>query len=355
MSLDDLRARIDEIDREVVRLLNERAQIALSVGGIKRDEGENDIAYVPGREREVLERVVASSDGTLPDESLRAIYREIISASRELQRQHVVAYFGGPGSYTHAAALRHFGQQCDFTGMNDIQAIFSAVDRSAAHFGVVPIENSTDGVITATLDEFMSSQVRIVGETHTEIHHYLLANCRLAEVRTVYSHPQPIAQCVGYLRRTLPDVEVREVASSPLGAKLASEDPSGAAISTKLSAEIFGLSVLDERIEDHTMNRTRFWVLGRSCPKPSGRDKTSLAFSTRHEHGSLFRSLEAFAAHRINLVMIQSRPVKHTPWEYVFYIDFLGHPDEPHVQAALRELERNSVFVRVLGSYPEAV
>jgi len=356
MELDELRRRIDSIDEEIVRLLNERAAVALQVGELKRDEeGRIPLAYAPGREREVLERVTSLGGRVLPDESLRAIYREIISASRELQRQHVVAYFGGPASFTHVAALRHFGRQCDLIAIADVQGIFSAVERGAAHFGVVPIENSTEGIIPATLDQFVTSQVKIVAETYTEVHHNLLARCEFDQINTVYSHPQPIAQCQGWLRRSLPKADVVEVSSSAHGAELAAQDPAGAAIATKLAAEMYGLSILEERIEDYAINRTRFWVLGREGQPRCGQDKTSLVFSTRHEAGSLFRSLEAFAAHRINLTMIQSRPTKHTAWEYVFFIDFSGHPEDPEVQGALRELERNSVFVRILGSYPEAV
>lgn len=356
MGLEDLRQKINELDEQIVRLLNERARISIEVAEEKRKSGdETTVFYRPEREREVLDRVSRANAGVLPTESLRAIYREIISASRELQRQHVVAYFGAPASFTHAAALRHFGRQCEFTAIGDVQGIFSAVERGAAHYGVVPIENSTEGIVPATLDQFINSPVRIVAETYMEVHHNLMATCPLADVRTVYSHPQPLAQCQGWLRRMLPDAKLVEVSSTPIGAQMAREDPTGAAIGTKLAADLFGLSILDERIEDYAINRTRFWILGRETPEPSGRDKTSLLFSTRHESGSLFRSLEAFAAHRINLTLIQSRPTKHTAWEYVFFIDFLGHPNQENVQAAIRELERNSVFVRVLGSYPEAV
>lgn len=356
MNIEEYRAAIDEVDRELVRLLNERARIALAVGELKRaGQGADAIAYAPDRERDVLTKVVAASDGPLPAESLRAIYREIISASRELQRQHVVAYFGGEASFTHAAALRHFGRGCELKALGDIQEIFSAVERSAVHFGIVPIENSTEGVIPATLDQFVNSPLRIVAETYMEIHHNLLARCQLSEVERVYSHPQPLAQCQGWLRRVLPYATLIEESSSAHGARRAAEDPHGAAIATKLAAELYGLSILEERIEDYVINRTRFWVLGKESPGPSGRDKTSLLFSTRHEAGALYKSLRAFSDHNINLTLIQSRPTKHTAWEYVFFIDVQGHPEDEGVQLAIRELERNSVFVRVLGSYPEAV
>jgi chorismate mutase/prephenate dehydratase len=355
LALDELRDRINGLDQEIVRLLDERARVSLQVAEEKRTSGDAAVYYRPEREREVLERVAGLSTGVLPTESLRAIYREIISASRELQRHHVVAYFGAPGSFTHAAALRHFGRQCEFTAIADIHGIFSAVERGASNFGVVPIENSTEGIIPGTLDQFVNSPVKIVAETYMEIHHNIMANCALSEVETVYSHPQPLAQCQAWLRRSLPEARLVEVSSTPHGAQAAKEDPTGAAIATKLAADLFQLTILEERIEDYAINRTRFWVLGRETPEPSGRDKTSLLFSTRHESGSLFRSLEAFAAHRVNLTLIQSRPTKHTAWEYVFFIDFHGHPDQENVQEAMRELERNSVFVRVLGTYPEAV
>ncbi len=356
MSLDDLRARINNLDADIVRLLNERARIALEVREQKRDsEGNLGATYVPGREREVLERVMAASGGDMPNESLVAIYREIISATRELQRQHVVAFFGAEASFTHAAALLHFGQQCEFTPYADIQEIFSAVERSAAHYGVVPIENSTEGVIPATLDQFVNSPIRIVAETYMEIHHCLLARCALEEIERVYSHPQPIAQSQGWLRRHLPKAEIVEVTSSAHGARKAAEDPHSAAVATKLAADLYDLTILEERIEDYTINRTRFWVLGKECPVATERSKTSLLFSARHEAGSLYRALRAFSDHEISLTMIQSRPTKHTAWEYVFFIDFLGHPEQPGVRHALRELEANSIFLRVLGSYPESL
>lgn len=356
MRIEDLRIRIDEIDTDLVRLLNERARIALEVREAKRTSGGDvGTTYVPGRERTVMEHVLGASTGDMPPDSLRAIYREIISATRELQRQHSVAYFGGPASFTHAAALLHFGQQCDFVPIADIHGIFSAVETKAAHYGVVPIENSTEGVIPATLDQFVNSPVRIVAETYMEVHHCLLARCPLEQVERVYSHPQPIAQCEGWLRRMLPRAKIVEVSSTPQGARQAVDDPTGAAIATKLAADIYDLQILEERIEDYAINRTRFWVIGREVLPPSGRDKTSLLFSTRHEAGSLYRALKAFADHGISLTMIQSRPAKHTAWEYVFFLDLAGHPDDEFVRRAMRELESASVFLRVLGSYPEAV
>ncbi len=356
MGIENLRGRIDQLDEEIVRLLNERARIAIDVREAKRTSaGEVGTTYVPSRERSVLEHVVGSSSGDMPADSLRAIYREIISATRELQRQHTVAYFGGPASFTHAAALLHFGQQCEFVPIGDIHGIFSAVETKAAHYGVVPIENSTEGVIPATLDQFVNSPARIVAETYMEIHHCLLARVPIEQVERVYSHPQPIAQCEGWLRRVLPQAKLIEVSSTPQGAREAADDPNGAAIATKLAADIYDLNILEERIEDYAINRTRFWVIGREVLPPSGRDKTSLLFSTRHEAGSLYRALRAFADYGISLTMIQSRPAKHTAWEYVFFIDLAGHPDDEGVRGAMRELESASVFLRVLGSYPEAV
>lgn len=352
MSLEELRSQIDELDQKVVALLNERAELVCHIAEEKALRSIS--AYVPGREREVLDNLIRSNRGPLSDEALKNIYREIISASRSLERQETVAFYGSPASFTHTAAVRNFGSECEYLPFSDIQAIFTAVEKGTATYGVVPIENSTEGVVPATLDAFIGSPLRISAETYMEIHHNLLSPTSLDHVQRVYSNFQCLAQCHSWLRANLPHAELVECSSSSKGAEAAAQDEHSAAIATRLAAELYGLNILAERIEDYAINRTRFWILGNADNSPTGRDKTSILFSTQHKVGALYEALGVLARHRINLTLIQSRPLKHTPWEYVFYADVEGHSADPAVAESIRELEEHAVFVRVLGSYPVA-
>ena len=350
--IERLRKEIDEIDREIVNLLARRAKAAQAIGRIKNDS--NMPIYAPARERAVLDNIVAQNEGPLPASSLKSIFREIISACRALEQRPKIAYFGMPASFTHMAALKTFGSECVFVPHNDIRDIFSAVVKGSANYGVVPIESSTGGIVPETVDQFIDSPLLISGEAYLDVHHYLLSKGTLEEVKRVYSHAQPFAQCEQWLRENLPGAElITEASTSHAAQRAAAEGPGAAAISTELAAELYDLNIIAERIEDRAINRTRFWIIGQCENPPTGRDKTSLLFSTRHEAGALYRALETYARHNINLTMIQSRPSPNRPWEYVFFVDFQGHVSEPHVEQALRELERCSQFVRVLGAYPE--
>lgn len=356
MRIDDHRRRIDALDVEIVRLLNERAECARLIGESKARADR--IAYVPDRERQVLERVSACNTGPLSDTALHFIYREIISACRALERPMTVAYWGPPASNTHVAARQRFGAQAEFLETGSVTEVFNQVQRGKADFGVVPVENSTEGVIAHTLDMFLQCDLQIGSEIYVPIQHNLLSNASsLEKLKRVYTMFQATAQCREWIESQLGHVELVEATTTARGAALAAQDPEAGAIANLAAAEYYGLNVLAEHIEDNPRNRTRFWVIGRIQPPPSGRDKTSILFSVRHEPGALAHALAAFERYKVSLTFIESRPTKQTPWEYVFFVDVQGHTEEGPdnaLQKALAQLKKLCLFVRVLGSYPEA-
>ena len=353
MGLDEWRTRINDIDRELLELLNQRAGLAVEIGHAKREAGAP--VHVPEREQEILEELVRLNAGPLPATAVRAIWSEVLSASRGLQRPFRVAHLGPSATYTHLAATRRFGMSAEYIPARGIPAVFAEVERGRADVGVVPIENSTEGAVNHTLDGLIDSELLISGEIQLEIHHSLLSRARdLGEVKEVLSHPQALAQCREWLDRNLPHAQVVEVVSTSVAAERAVEDPTVAAIASELAGELCRLAVLRERIEDYAHNVTRFLVIGRSPAGPTGRDKTSLLLSIRDEVGALYRILEPFATARCNLTKIESRPTRRRPWEYVFFVDFEGHQADPVVQGVLAALRERCLFVKVLGSYPAA-
>jgi chorismate mutase/prephenate dehydratase len=353
MEIEDIRNEIDRIDKELVDLLNKRAECALEVG--KRKESKASSIFAPEREIQVLAKVLAQNSGPLADKTIAAIYREIISACRALEKPITVAYLGPAGTYTHIASIQRFGDSTTFTPVETIPDVFNEVERKEANYGVVPVENSTEGIVSHTLDMFLLSDLRICAEVFAAISHNLLSSGDdLSQIRRVYSMPQAIAQCRGWLRMHLPGVEVLEVSSTAKAAQLCKGYPSSAAVASSLAAREFGLNIVAEAIEDNPHNRTRFLVIGYSKPNPSGKDKTSIVFSVPHKSGSLYRALSIFDKDGINMTMIESRPTKQMPWEYVFFLDIQGHEKDDVVQQALAELGEQAQFVRVLGSYPEA-
>ena len=353
MTLEELRAAVDELDRKLVDLLSERAERVLAIA---KNKQENDLsAFDPAREQEVFARVRSLNPGPLSDGSLLAIYREIVSACRLLERRLTVAYYGPAGTNTHLAALDRFGSGADLAPVDSIADVFLAVEKKQADLGVVPVENSSAGVVPAALDAFASTRLKICAELYLEAEHFLLSKApSLAEVKRLYSHPQPLAQCRGWLRANLPKVEVVEAASTARAAELAAGEPSSAAIATELAGRLYGLPALAARIQDQADNWTRFFVVGLTESKPTGKDKTSTVFSVKHEAGALFQALEVFHRHEINLTFIQSHPAREAPWEYVFFVDFQGHQAEEKIARALDELRTRTSQLRVLGSYPEA-
>jgi len=356
MPIDDYRRRIDALDREIVRLMNERAACAQRIGEAKlRSER---VVYAPSREREVLDRVDEANAGPLPKAAVHAIYREIISACRALERPLTVAYWGPPASNTHVAARQRFGNGADYLVAGSVSDVFHQVERGNADFGVVPVENSTEGVIAHSLDMFLESELQICAETFVPIHHNVLSRATsLEQVKRVYTMFQATGQCREWIEKNLQHVELVETTTTARGAELASQDPETGAIANMAAAEMYNLNVLAEHIEDNPRNRTRFWVIGGLQPPISGKDKTSILFSVPHQPGALVNALSIFADYQTSLTFIESRPTKQRPWEYVFFVDVLGHvsdgPDTPLAQA-LEKLKEKALFVRVLGSYPEA-
>lgn len=356
MQIDEARSRIDRIDRQIVDLLNERAVCAQAIGRVK--EQTERAAYVPDRERQVLERIAGHSEGPLGKDALQSIYREVISACRALERSLTVAFWGPPASNTHVAARKRFGSSTDFLETGSVAEVFKMVETDRADYGVIPVENSTEGVVAHSLDLLFQSELKICSEIYVPIQHNLLSReTRLDQLKKVYTMFQATGQCREWISKNLGHVQLVETTTTARGAALAAEEPGSGAIANLAAAEFYNLNVLAEHIEDNSRNRTRFWVIGRLQPTPSGRDKTSVLFSVPHEPGALVRALGVFGAHDVSLTFIESRPTKQTPWEYVFFIDVYGHVaegEETSLGQALRDFARHCTFIKVLGSYPEA-
>ena len=353
-SVDGLRKKIDQVDEKIVELLNERASLARKIGQTKSLARQE--VFVPSREQAIFQRISALNRGPLPEQSVHSIYREILSASRSLEAPINVAYFGPEATFTHMAARERFGSSSVFVAMAGIADVFQEVNQGRASYGVVPIENSTEGVVTHTLDMLVEADVKICAEVFLEVHHYLLSRSGKAEeIQQIISHPQALAQCRRWLASHCPNIRVNEVASTAQAAQMAAIDPNLAAVASSLAKELYELEVVEANIEDNTTNITRFLVIGGRTPSPSGQDKTSIVCSVKDEVGVLHRMLDPFARNRINLTKIESRPLKHKPWEYLFFLDLEGHIEEPRIQRAIKKLEKMCLFIKILGSYPCAV
>ena len=356
-SLEVVRARIDAIDREIARLLNERAAGATQVARIKAAENtdESPVFYRPEREAQILKRVMAENTGPLPDRDLWRLFREIISCCLSLEQPLTVAYLGPPGTYTEAAAVKHFGHFALTRAQNSIDEVFHEVESRAAHCGVVPVENSTEGMVNHTLDCFMASRLRICGEVKLPINHAFMSLEKPDAVTTVYSHEQSLAQCRRWLDRHYPNIARTPMVSNAEAARVAARTEGAAAIAGEMAAERYGLRVIANNIEDETDNETRFLVIGDQTVGPSGKDKTSLLVSTRNESGALYRILEPFRRHGVNLSRIETRPSRVSNWSYIFFIDFDGHEETEGIATMLDEVRSVATEVRSLGSYPQAV
>jgi chorismate mutase / prephenate dehydratase len=349
----DLRTEIDSLDDRMLELLNQRASLVIKVGRLKT--GQKSDFHVPSREREIYERLIAQNRGPFPSEALKSVFREIISASLALEAPMKVAFFGPKATFTHMAAMQQFGLSAELLPQKSIPAVFEEVEKGKAFYGVVPVENSTEGMVSHTLDMFMESELKINAEVLLEIHHYLLSRTgRIEDIKKVCSHPQPIAQCREWLAENLPNVPVVDVASTAVAAQIVSEDYTAAAIASELAAFTYDLKVVRERIEDQVNNYTRFLVIGKKVADKSGDDKTSLMFSVKDEVGILYHMLEPFAKRGINLSKIESRPLKRKAWEYIFFLDLVGHISDPMIAEAVQDLKGCCQFVKVLGSYPRA-
>ncbi len=353
MGLDEWRNRINDIDRQLLRLLNQRAALSVEIGRAKREAAAP--VYVPEREQQILEELVRLNEGPLPSDAVRAFWVEILSASRGLQRPFRVAHLGPAATYTHLAAMRHFGDGAEYVPVRGIPQVFVEVECGRADVGVVPVENSTEGAVNYTLDRLIDTELLIGGEISLEVHHCLLSHAReLGEVKRVFGHPQALAQCREWLAQHVPDAEAVELASNTAGVEHAALDQTTAAVAGELASRVYGVPILRERIEDYAHNVTRFLVIGREPAGPTGRDKTSVLLSIRDEVGTLHRILEPFATAGCNLTKIESRPTRRRPWEYVFFVDFDGHQADPVTQGALAAVRDRCLFVKVLGSYPAA-
>ncbi len=354
--LQAVRARIDEIDRQLQDLITERARCAREVARLKDVTGDDSEYYRPEREAQILRTVVSRNQGPLSDDDLARLFREIMSACLALQRPMKVAYLGPEGTFTQAAVFKHFGHAVTTVPLGAIDEVFREVESCAAHYGVVPIENSTEGAVSHTLDMFMVSTLKICSEVELRIHHNLLSRATdMGGIRRIYAHQMALAQCREWLDGKLPNVERIAVVSNAEAARLAAAEPDSAAIAGEAAAEIYGLRVLVANIEDRPDNTTRFLVIGRQLPAPSGRDKTSLLVSAANRPGALFRLLQPLAQHGISLTRIESRPSRQGMWEYVFFMDIEGHAEDEKVSRALAALEREAAMVKILGAYPCAV
>jgi len=351
MNLDDLRKKIDEVDAQIVKLLNERYVTVQEIGKFKRNNMK--AVFVPEREKIVFEKVAALNKGPMTPDTLRAIYREIMSGALALEHPLSVAYLGPEGTFSHIAAVSKFGHSVAYLAQNTIDGIFSAVSNGAADYGCVPIENSSEGAVNLTLDVFTQSNVQICSEINLRVHQSLLSKCSgLEEIRSLYSHAQSLAQCRAWINENLPNVEIHECTSNARAAAIAAREPKAAAIANVFNSEIYGLKVLSENIEDNPHNTTRFLVIGSQTPKRTGCDKTSICFALKDRVGVLFDALLPFKEEGITLSMIESRPSKLQNWEYYFFIDLHGHQEDENVARALAKLRPMTQALRILGSYP---
>ena len=353
--LTQIRHKIDLLDERVVQLLNARLKLAQEVGELKR--GARSRIYVAEREADVLRRVQAANrSGPLKPAALQAIYREIMSAALALEKPLVIAYLGPEATNTHQAALKKFGASVDYRPMQSLADVFAAVEQGEADYGVVPIENSTEGSVRDSLDLFVESPLKLVAELHLEINHALLANCPLGKIKKVYSKDQALAQCRRWLARHLPHAQLVDVDSTALGVQRAAKEQGAAAVAPRLAGVRYGVALLAEGIQDQKNNTSRFGILGHEASGAvgGGRDKSSYLVSLHHEPGALLKALQPFNRRKLNLTRIESRPSRLRPWDYIFYLDVTGHHEEPAMQAALKEVSRRCPLVKWLGSYPAA-
>jgi len=353
MPLDHIREKIDTLDQKLIDLLAQRAELVHEVGEIKKKEGLQ--IYAPEREDALLKRLSKMNNGRLPEKSIRAIYREIMSAALALEDNLTIAYLGPTGTWTHQAAIKKFGHSVNYLPQPNFAEVFDQVARRKAHYGVVPIENSTEGAISHTLDLFVDSPLQICAQILLRIENGLMACIPRESIKTLYSHPQVFGQCRNWILRNFPQADLVEVSSTTKAAAIAKEKAheGAAALGGQLAADLNGLTMLETSIQDRATNTTRFLVIGeKTCP-PTGHDRTSILFSIHDRPGSLVKALQAFDKLQVNMSKIESRPSKQRDWEYIFYVDLAGHCTDPAVAEALSELEKHCSLVKMFGSYPD--
>ena len=351
--LERLREAIDRVDDRIIEGLNERAKLARAIGTLKVGQ-----AYRPEREAQVLRRIKERNPGPLGSETLALLFREIMSACLALERPITVAYLGPRGTFSERATLKHFGLAADAMPAASIDEVFRAVESGSADFGIVPVENSTEGAVGRSLDLMPQTPMKVCGEVIVRIHHNLMsrtAPVAFDQLRRVFSHGQSLAQCHEWLNANLPNAERVAVASNAEAARRAAEEPGSAAVAGEMAAEHYGLAILAANIEDEPNNTTRFLILGDYEPKPSGKDKTSLVLSAKNRAGAVYEMLTPFARRGVSMTKFESRPSRVALWDYLFFVDIEGHRGEPQVAEALEEVGRIAGYIKVLGSYPMAV
>jgi len=351
MPLDDIRKKIDDLDSKLLELLNNRADLVHEVGEIKKKGGIE--IYAPEREESLLKGLIVKSEGRLSEASIRAIYREIMSAALSLEQDLKIAYLGPQGTWTHQAAISKFGHSVKYSPQESLAGVFDCVARKKADYGVVPIENSTEGAVNHTLDMFADSPLRICAQILLPIENSLMAKIARDKITKLYSHPQVFGQCRNWIQKNFPSADLVEVSSTTRAAELVNEQAGAAALGGRLAAELNGLEILDENIQDKATNTTRFLVLSHKMCPPTGNDRTSVMFSLRDKPGSLFDALKPFNEFHINMSKIESRPSKQRNWEYFFFVDIAGHCEDSKLSEALQNLEEHCNFIKVLGSYPD--
>lgn len=352
MELLNLRKKIDNIDGKIISLLNERASVAKKVGKLKSRKGHG--IYVPDREAQIYKNILTKNKGPLSNDALRAIYREIMSGSLALEKRLNIAYLGPEATFTHLAAIKKFGSQVRYSSCTSITDVFREVEVGRSDYGVVPVENSIEGAVSHTLDMFINTDLKICSEVFLEISHNLIGNCSMASVKRIYSNPQVFGQCRNWLDSNLHEVELVEVTTTSRAAEIASREKNACAIASILAAERYDLKILAKNIEDSSSNITRFLITGKHMPSPTKKDKTSIMLSVKDRVGALHDTLIPFKKNKVNLTKIESRPSKKKAWEYYFFVDMLGHYHDKNVEKALKEMEKQSVLLKILGSYPIA-
>jgi len=350
MSLPEHRQAIDQLDAQIVALLNERTKHVLSIGEIKLKAGEE--IYAPHRERVVLQRICKLNNGPITDSSLQAIYREVMSSALSLEKSLSIAYLGPEATFTHQAAIQRFGSSLNYVSQKTIPDVFSEVSKRRADYGVVPVENSTEGVVTHTLDMFVDSDLKIVSQIVLPISHCLVSKAKKDKIKKLFVHPQTLAQCRGWIQKNLPHAELIETSSNARSVELTLAEKNTGALAGVLAAEKYNVPVLEHDVQDNSANATRFLVLGRQCSPPTGHDRTSLMFSIADKAGALHSALAPFRRYKLNMTKIESRPSKRKAWEYFFFVDVDGHMLDKKLAKALDLLGTHCSFVKVLGSYP---
>ncbi len=356
-NLNTLRQQIDNLDKQIHTLLNDRAKVAGKVAEVKKEHENDPIFYRPEREAQVLKAVMERNEGPISDEKIARLFREIMSICLDLEAPQIIAYLGPVGTFTHAATLKHFGSAATTRSLATITDVFREVEANTAKYGVVPVENSSEGVVNHTLDGFVSSSLKIIGEVELPIHHNFLVakHTKVEKLSKIYSHQQALAQCRRWLDINYPNVERVAVSSNGEAAKRLKNEWHSAAIASDVAAAEYDLHKLHENIEDNPNNTTRFLIIGRDPVAPSGHDKTSILVSAHDKAGALFEILEPFQKHGVSLTSIETRPELPNKWSYIFFIDMEGHIDNENIKNTIEDISKIAKEVRVLGSYPKAV